>query len=347
MVEVHGVAVAACRVACRIVRRGALQATATLVALAMALPLAATPARAQSAWPDRPIRVIVPVPPGGTPDVVARLVVTPMAARLGQPMIIDNRGGAGGLIGAEVAAKALPDGHTLFLSSPGPLAILPHLQKKAAYDPINDFTPIGLISSGPFLLIAHPSLPARGIGELLALARAQPGRLDYASAGNGAANHLAMELFKSMAGVNLSHVPYKGAPQAVADVLAGQVPMMFNSIAPVASFVKAGRLRVLGISSAARSPQLPEVPTIAESGVPGYASATWFGLLAPAKTPRAVVGRLNEVLVAVVQSAELRGQFEAQGHDPAGGTPESFGRHLREEFNRYATLVKQSGARID
>ena len=156
MVEVHGVAVAACRVACRIVRRGALQATATLAVLAMALPLAATPARAQSAWPDRPIRVIVPVPPGGTPDVVARLVVTPMAARLGQPMIIDNRGGAGGLIGAEVAAKALPDGHTLFLSSPGPLAILPHLQKKAAYDPINDFTPIGLISSGPFLLIAHP-----------------------------------------------------------------------------------------------------------------------------------------------------------------------------------------------
>ncbi len=335
MVEAQGTAAAA--------GRAARTAAAALAAVVLACPLA----QAQPAWPDRPIRVIVPVPPGGTPDVVARLVVTPMAARLGQPMIIDNRGGAGGLIGAEVAAKALPDGHTLFLSSPGPLAILPHLQKKAAYDPINDFTPIGLISSGPFLLIAHPSLQARGIGELLALARAQPGRLDYASAGNGAANHLAMELFKSMARVNLSHVPYKGAPQAVADVLAGQVPMMFNSIAPVAPFIKSGRVRVLGISSLARSAQLPEVPTIAESGVPGYASTTWFGLLAPTKTPRAIVDRLNEVLVAVVQSAELRSQFEAQGHDPAGGTPEAFGRYLREEFSKYATVVRQSGARID
>jgi tripartite-type tricarboxylate transporter receptor subunit TctC len=314
---------------------------------ALALAQGVPPSQAVAAWPERPIRVIVPVPAGGTPDVVARLVVAPMAARLGQPMIIDNRGGAGGLIGAEVAAKAIPDGYTLFLSSPGPLAILPHLQKKAAYDPLVDFAPVGLISSGPFLLIAHPSLPAKGIGELLALARAQPGKLDYASAGNGAANHLAMELFKSMAGVNLSHVPYKGAPQAVADVLAGQVPMMFNSIAPVAPFIKAGRVRVLGISSAARSPQLPEVPTIAESGVPGYASITWFGLLAPAQTPRPVVRRLNEVLAAVVQSPELRAQLEAQGHDPAGGTPEAFGRYLREEFAKYGKVVRQSGARID
>jgi tripartite-type tricarboxylate transporter receptor subunit TctC len=320
-----------------------------VLAAAMLLPCTAgfASAQAQGTWPDRPIRVIVPVPAGGTPDVIARLVAAPMAARLGQPMVIDNRGGAGGLIGAEVAAKAIADGHTLFLSSPGPLAILPHLQKKASYDPIRDFAPIGLISSGPFLLIAHPSLPAKGIGELLALARAQPGKLDYASAGNGAANHLAMELFKSMAGVNLSHVPYKGAPQAVADVLAGQVPMMFNSIAPVASFIKAGRVRVLGISSAARSPQLPDVPTISESGVPGYASTTWFGLLAPAHTPGPIVQRLNQVLAAVVQSAELRGQLEAQGHDPAGGTPEAFGRYLREEFAKYAQVVKQSGARID
>jgi tripartite-type tricarboxylate transporter receptor subunit TctC len=317
---------------------------ASLVLIACAGSVSAQP---QAAWPERPIRVIVPVPAGGTPDVVARLVVAPMAARLGQPMVVDNRGGAGGLIGAEVAAKAIPDGYTLFLSSPGPLAILPHLQKKAAYDPLRDFVPIGLISSGPFLLIAHPSLPAKSVSELLALARAQPGRLDYASAGNGAANHLAMELFKSMAGVNLSHVPYKGAPQAVADVLAGQVPMMFNSIAPVASFIKSGRVRVLGISSAARSPQLPDVPTIAESGVPGYASTTWFGLLAPARTPRAIVERLNGVLAAVVQSPELRAQLEAQGHDPAGGTPEAFGRWLKEEFQKYAAVVKQSGARID
>jgi tripartite-type tricarboxylate transporter receptor subunit TctC len=317
------------------------------IAGAVAAALLPAMVAAQPGYPDRPIRVIVPVPAGGTPDVVARMVTTPMAARLGQPMIIDNRGGAGGLIGAEAAAKAAPDGYTLFLSSPGPLAILPHLQKKATYDPIADFAPIGLISSGPFLLIVHPSLPAKSVGELLALARAQPGRLDYASAGNGAANHLAMELFKSMAGVNLSHVPYKGAPGAVADVLAGQVPMMFNSIAPIAQFIKSGRVRVLGISSAGRSPQLPDVPTIAEAGVPRFEATTWFGLLAPAKTPASVVARLNEVLVGVVQSPELRAQLQAQGHDPAAGTPEAFGKFLRADFAKFEKVVRQSGARID
>lgn len=306
-----------------------------------------TASTGQQAWPDRPVRVIVPVPAGGTPDLIARIVTTRMVPLLGQPIIIDNRGGAGGLIGAEAAAKAAPDGYTLFLSSPGPLAILPHLQKRAAYDPITDFEPIGLISSGPFLLIVHPSLPVKDIAGLLALARAQPGKLDYASAGNGAANHLAMEVFKSSSGADLTHVPYKGAPMAVSDVLAGQVPMMFNSIAPIAPFIKSGRLRALGISSAARSPQLPDVPTIAESGVPGYEATTWFGLLAPAKTPAHVITRANQVLASVVQSPELRNSLLAQGHDPAGGTPEAFGKYLRGEFAKYAKVVKQSGARID
>ncbi|MBC7780044.1 MAG: tripartite tricarboxylate transporter substrate binding protein [Proteobacteria bacterium] len=314
-----------------------------LVGIVLALPGLAP---AQS-WPDRPVRVIVPVPAGGTPDVIARLVTAPMGALLGQTMVIDNRGGAGGMIGAEVAAKAIPDGYTLFLSSPGPMVILPHLQKKTGYDPIVDFAPIGLISSGPFLLIVHPSLPAKSVRELLALARAQPGKLDYASAGNGAANHLAMELFKSLAGVNLSHVPYKGAPQAVTDVLAGQVPMMFNSIAPVAQFIRTERVRVLGISSAARSPQLPDVPTIAEAGVPGFEATTWFGMLAPANTPRALILRLNQVLAKVVQSPEVRAQLEAQGHDPAIGTPEAFGQFIRNDFAKYAKVVRQSGARID
>ena len=322
--------------------------TALLAALLeCALVLMLPPIATAQSWPDRPIRVIVPVPAGGTPDVIARLVSAPMAAQLGQSLIIDNRGGAGGLIGAEVAAKAIPDGYTLFLSRPGPMAILPHLQKLPTYDPIVDFAPIGLISSGPFLLIVHPSLPAKSVAELLALARAQPGRLDYASAGNGAANHLAMELFKSLAGVNLNHVPYKGAPQAVIDVLAGQVSMMFNSIAPVAQFIKTGRVRVLGISSAARSPQLPEVPTIAGAGVPGFEATTWFALFAPAKTSRQIIGRLNEVLAGVVRSPEIRSQLEAQGHDPAGGSPEALGKFLRAEHAKYAKVVKQSGARID
>jgi len=318
--------------------------SATVSITAWAQPTASS---GQQGWPDRPVRVIVPVPAGGTPDLIARIVTTRMATQLGQPMIIDNRGGAGGLIGAEAAAKAAPDGYTLFLSSPGPLAILPHLQKKAAYNPITDFEPIGLISRGPFLLIVHPSLPVKDIAGLLALARAQPGKLDYASAGNGAANHLAMEVFKSLSGADLTHVPYKGAPMAVTDVLAGQVPMMFNSIAPIAPFIQSGRVRVLGISSAVRSPQLPDVPTIAEAGLPGYEATTWFGLLAPARTPAHVVTRANQVLASVVQSPELRNSLLAQGHDPAGGSPEAFGTYLKAEFAKYAKVVKQSGARID
>jgi tripartite-type tricarboxylate transporter receptor subunit TctC len=213
-------------------------------------------------YPDRPIRVIVPVPAGGTPDVVARMVQPGLTSLLGQQLVIDNRGGAGGLIGAEVAAKAVPDGYTLFFSSPGALTILPHLQKQVAYDTLRDFAPISLVSVGPFLLITHPSLPVKTVKELVALAKSEPGKLNYASAGNGAANHLAMELFKSMAGINITHVPYKGAPQAVTDLIGGSVNLTFNSIPPVLQHIKSGRLRLLGVSSAKRSPQLPDVPTV-------------------------------------------------------------------------------------
>jgi tripartite-type tricarboxylate transporter receptor subunit TctC len=250
-------------------------------AVAVACALASLSAAAQH-YPDRPIRVIVGVPAGGTPDVMARTVTTGMAKILGQPLVMDNRGGAGGLIGTEVAAKAAPDGYTLLVSSPGPLTILPHMQTKIGYDPQRDFVPVGLIASNPFLLITHPSVPAKSVKELIALAKSQPGKLNYASAGNGAANHLAMELFKSMAGVNITHVPYKGAPQAVTDVLAGHMNMMFNSIPPVLAHIKADRFRALGVGSAKRNAQLPDVPTISEEGVPGYEAITWFGMLATA-----------------------------------------------------------------
>lgn len=300
-----------------------------------------------AAYPEKPIRVIVPTPAGGTPDVVARMVTPGLASALGQQMVVDNRGGAGGLIGAELAARATPDGYTLLLSSPGPLTILPHLQQKIAYDPQRDFAPIGLISVGPFLLITHPSVPAKTVKELIALAKAQPNKLNYASAGNGAANHLAMELFKSMAGVQINHVPYKGAPQAVTDVLAGHMNMMFNSIAPVIQHIHAGRIRVLGIGSTKRSPQLPDVPTISEAGVPGYEAVSWFGLLAPAHTPKAIVMQLNQVLTKVVHRPETRTQFETQGADPVGSTPEEFGALIRRESQRYAKVVKSSGAKVD
>ena len=298
-------------------------------------------------YPDKPVRVIVPVPAGGTPDVVARMVSPGLSALLGQQLVIDNRGGAGGLIGAEMAAKAVADGYTLFFSSPGALTILPHLQKQANYDTLRDFAPIAQVASGPFLLITHPSVPVKSVKELLALAKADPGRLNYASAGNGAANHLAMELFKSMAGVSLTHVPYKGAPQAVTDLIGGSVNLMFNSIPPALQHIKAGRLRMLGVSSAKRSPQLPDVPTISEAGVAGYESITWFGLLAPAKTPPAIIARLHTELVKVVRAPEMRAQLEIQGYDPVGGSAAEFTAFIRAESEKYKKVVKLSGAKVD
>lgn len=248
-------------------------------------------------YPERPIRVILSVPAGATPDVTARLVTPGLSRLLGQQLVVDNCPGAGGLIGAEITSKAAPDGYTLFISSPGALTILPHLRRNIPYDTLRDFAPVSLISIGPFVLIAHPSLPAKSIRELIELAKAQPGKLNYASAGNGVANHLAMELFKQMTGTDIVHVPYKGAPQAVSDVLAGHMNMMFNSIAPIVAHIKAGRVRVLGIASAKRSQQLRDIPTIGESGVPGFVAENWFGMFAPAKTPKQIITRINEALV--------------------------------------------------
>jgi tripartite-type tricarboxylate transporter receptor subunit TctC len=316
--------------------------------IAVLLACAIAPVAAAQTYPEKPVRVILPVPAGGTPDVVARMVLPGLSALLGQQLVIDNRGGAGGLIGAELAAKAVPDGYTLFFSSPGSLVILPYLQKQVAYDTLRDFAPVSLVSIGPFLLIAHPSLPVKTVKELLALAKAEPGKLNYASAGNGAANHLAMELFRSMAGINITHVPYKGAPQAVTDLIGGSgVSLMFNSIPPVIQHIKAGRLKLLGVSSAKRSPQLPDVPTVSESGVPGYESITWFGLLAPAKTPKAIVARLNELLVKVVRAPELKAQFEIQGYDPVGSSATEFSTFIRAESEKYSRVVRLSGAKVD
>ena len=300
------------------------------------------------AWPNKPIRVIAPVPAGGTPDVVARMVTPGLSAILGQQLVVDNRGGAGGLIGAELAARATPDGYTLFFSSPGSLTILPHLQKKALYDTLRDFVPVSLVCIGPFLLITHPSVQAKTVKDLIALAKAQPGKLNYASAGNGAANHLAMELLKSIAGVNITHVPYKGAPQAVTDLIGGSgVHLMLNSIPPVIQHIKAGRLRLLGISSARRTPQLPEAPTISEAGVPGYESITWFGMLAPAGTPKDIVARLHGALVKVVREPETKTQFEKLGYDAVGGTPAEFSAYIRAEYEKYGKIVKLIGAKVD
>lgn len=313
---------------------------------AIALLLISPLAMAQ-AWPDKPIRVILSVPAGATPDVTARLVFPGLSQQLGQQLVADNRAGGGGVIGAEIAAKSAPDGYTLFISSPGALTILPHLRKNVPYDTLRDFAPISLISIGPFVLMVHPSVPAKNIRELIALAKAQPGKLNYASAGNGVANHLAGELFKQMTATDIVHVPYKGAPQAVTDVVGGHMQMMFNSISPIVGHIKAGRVRVLGIASLQRSPQMPELPTIDESGVPGFEAVNWFGLFAPAKTPRAIINRVNAALVKTVKAPEMQAQFIGLGADPVGSSVEEFTAFVRRDLEKYAKIVKISGAKID
>jgi tripartite-type tricarboxylate transporter receptor subunit TctC len=313
----------------------------SVIAAASVAPFAG----AQS-YPVKPVRIILSVPAGATPDMTARLVTPGLASALGQPMVVDNRGGAGGLIGAEIASKATPDGYTVFISSPGALTILPHL-RKVPYDTLKDFAPVGLISVGPFVLIVYPAFPAQSVKELIALAKAQPGKLNCASAGNGVANHLALELFKQMAGVDITHVPYKGAPQAVTDVLAGQMDMMFNSILPVLGHIRAGRLRALGIASNKRSAQLPDVPTMSEAGVPGFVAENWFGMFAPARTPKPIIARLNQALVKVVRSPEIQKRFAALGADAIGSSPEEFAAFVRRDMEKYAKVVRASGAKLD
>ena len=315
-----------------------------LCGVALALP--ALLAYGQS-YPSRPIRVILSVPAGATPDVTARLLTPGVSHILGQQLVVDNRPGAGGVIGADIAAKAPADGYTIFISSPGALTILPHLRRNLPYDTLRDFTPVSLISIGPFVLITNPGLPVKSVQELIALAKAQPGKLNYASAGNGVANHLAMELFKQMTGVDIVHVPYKGAPQAVTDVVAGNMNMMFNSIAPIVGHIKAERVRVLGIASAKRSPQLPDVPTISEAGVPGFEAVNWFGLFAPAKTPKPIIARLNAAVVKVLHTEDMRAQYAKLGADVVGSSPQEFAAYVRRDIAKYADIVKRSGARLD
>ena len=314
--------------------------------VAWALAILAVPVAAQT-WPEKPIRVILPVPAGGTPDVLARTVTPGMAELLGQPLVIDNRGGAGGRIAAELVAHATPDGYTIFLSSPGALTIVPHVSAKLPYDTQRDFIAIGLISTGPFLLLVHPSVPAKSVKDLIALARAEPGRLNYSSAGNGTANHLAMEHFKSVAGVNFTHVPYKGAPQAVTDLLAGRVSVTLNSIPPILAHVKAGRVRPLAVASSKRSPMLPEVPTAGEAGVAGYESGSWLGLLVPAKTPQRIVARLSEVMIKAVNAPETRARLESLGAEPVASGPKEFAAQIRREWEMNAKIIKAAGVKVD
>jgi tripartite-type tricarboxylate transporter receptor subunit TctC len=325
-------------------RRTLLAALAASLAVAAAVPPAAL---AQTAFPTRPIRIVVPFPPGGTTDILARAAAQKMAEAWKEQAVVDNRPGAGGNIGAELVAKAPPDGYTMLMGTVGTHSINASLYAKMPYDHVRDFAPVILVAAVPNVLVVHPSVPVNSVAELIAYAKANPGRLNFASSGSGTSIHLAGELFKVMAGVTMTHVPYKGSAPAIADLVGGQVQLMFDNLPSALPQIKAGRLRALGVTSAQRAPALPDVPTIAESGLPGYEASSWFGLLAPAGTPKDVVAKVNGEVARWLASPEAKEKLLSQGANAAGGTPEDFARHIAAETAKWQQVVKASGAKVD
>jgi len=297
-------------------------------------------------WPTRPIKLVVPFAAGGTTSILARAMADKLSPLLGQPVIVDNRPGAGGNVGMDAVAKSEPDGYTLLMGPIG-LAINPALYSKMSFDPLKDLAPIGLYAGVPNLLVVHPSVPAQSLKDLIALFKANPGKYNYASNGNGTSSHLAAEMLKSSAGVDIVHIPYKGGAPAMADLLAGQVTMLFDQMPAVMPQVKAGKVRALGVSSAQRSAAAPDVPSLAEAGLPGFDMTVWFGLLAPARTPPAVLQRVNTEMSKVLQDPEFRSFLAGLGVSPLGGSPEAFAAFIQTETQRWAQVVKASGARID
>ncbi len=320
----------------------------TAVPLAAACLMAGATGYAQPArpYPIKAVRMLVAYPPGGGNDFVARVIAEPLGARLGQQVIIDNRGGGGTIIAAELAARAPNDGYTLFLAPSTTLAILPHLKSKLPFDPLKDYDPVSLLVTSPFLLVVHPSVPVTSVKELIALAKSKPG-MNYASPGPGSVSQFASELFKSMAGISLTHVPYKGTGPALVAVMAGHIPVMFASTASVRDHVGQGRLRGLAVSTAKRLPELPGIPTVAEAALPGYQMNSWNGVVVPRGTPKAVVVRLNSELLAVMGQDAVRRRLSDQGLDPEPGTPQQFMAHIRAELVRYGNLIKIANISVD
>jgi tripartite-type tricarboxylate transporter receptor subunit TctC len=289
----------------------------------------------------------MPYPAGGTIDMAGRLVAQQLGDVIGQQVVVDNRTGAGGTLGTELAAKAAPDGYTIVMGGTGTLAISPALGRPLGYDPLVDFAPITLIATTPYVLVAHPSVPAKTVRELIELAKSQPGRLNYASGGSGSAPHLVAEMFRSRAGLDIVHVPYKGSTPAKIDVVAGRVQLLFTGIPPVASEIRNGTLRALGVTTAKRPNTLPDVPTIAESGVRGFDVSPWFGVLAPARTPAVIIDRLNTAVVRVLRNPSLRERFSREGVDVVGDSPKEFRAFIQREMAQWAKAVKDSGAKVE
>ena len=309
--------------------------------LMLALP-ALVPAQT---YPTKPIRLIVPLAASGGMDTTARGISQPLSERLGQIIVVDNRAGAGGSIGAELAARADPDGHTLLMASAS--FVVHPLLYRARYDPLRDFVPISQVSRQPYVLIVHPSVPAASVRELVAYAKANPGRLNYASAGNGSLIHLTTELFKSATGIDIIHVPYKGMGATYADMLAGRIQTAFPSIISVLPHLKTGKLRALGVTSRARAPALPDTPTLQEAGVPGFDVTQWYGVLAPAKTPRTLTSMLQKEIAVVLQQPEVVRRMSGEGSEPVGSTPAEFGAHIKAEIKKWGDVIRQAKIRAD
>ena len=316
------------------------------IALAGLLATLASGAWAQ-AYPTKPIRLVVPFPPGGATDILARAVAQKLTDEWGQPVVVDNRPGAGGNIGSELVAKAAPDGYTLEMGTVGTHAINASLYAKMPYDHVKDFAPVILVAGVPNVLEVNPSLPVNTVQELIAYAKANPGKLNFASSGNGTSIHLSGELFKVMTGVQMTHIPYKGSGPALQDLIGGQVQLMFDNLPPSLPQIKAGKLRALAVTSSTRSPALPDTPTIAESGLPGYEASSWFGVLAPAGTPPAIIAKLNAEIAAWLATPEAKEKMVALGANIGGGSPEDFAKHIAAETAKWQKVVKESGAKVD
>lgn len=297
-------------------------------------------------YPDKPIRFIVPFAPGGNTDVQARLIGQKLTTALGQQVIVDNRPGAGGTIGVDMAAKSAPDGYTIVMASFGNILVGPSLYKKLPYDPVKDFAPIILVSEPAGLIVVHPSVPVKNFKELISYAKAHPGKLNYASAGNGTWNHLFAEQLKSLAKIQIAHIPYKGAGPAMNDVVGGHVPMMFAPFPSSRVHVNSGRLRALAATGTKRSPLFPDVPTVAQAGLPGYSAASWFGILAPAGTPKSIVNRLNLEVNKAFAAPEIKAAYAAEGLDPAGGTPEDVAKSIRDGMEQWGQLIRDLGLKL-
>ena len=314
-----------------------------LAALVLAVPMAA----AAQAWPSKPVRVIVPYPPGGSTDILARVLAEKITPSLGQQMVVENRAGATGVIGAEAVARSPADGHTLLMGVNGPITIAPAIRSNLPYDTLKDFAPVILVADAPKLLVIHPSIPANTLPEFIAWAKAQPKPVNFASAGIGATGHLASEMLKLRGGFAANHVPYKGGGPAIADVIGGHVSFMFEVMPQLLPHVQAGRLKALGISSAERSKALPSLPTIAEQGMAGFQSSTWFGILAPAGTPPAVVNRLNAEFAKALVEPDMAKRLVELGAAWAPNSPADYGRFLRADLEKWREVVAKSGAKFD